>query len=63
MNQNTSTVKIRISGDGNEVIRALHAIGCVLNVAHDGRTYANRNGAGIRVYLDARTPEPTLFLF
>ena len=22
MNQNTSTVKIRISGDGNEVIRA-----------------------------------------
>ncbi len=53
------TVKLRLTGDSDELARILDAISSVLDVATDGRTYPQRGGFGVRCYAEARLPTAT----
>ncbi len=53
------TVKLRLTGEPGELARILDAISSVLDVATDGRTYAQRGGFGVRCYAEARLPTTT----
>lgn len=47
-------VKLRVLGDPDEVAQVLAVLDGTLELAWDGRTYANRGGFGVRAYLEAR---------
>jgi hypothetical protein len=53
------TVKLRMTGEPEDIARVLHALGQVLEVAYDGRTYPQRGGFGVRAYAEVRTPNAT----
>jgi hypothetical protein len=48
------TVKLRLSGEPEELARVLDALGQLLDVATDRRTYPQRGGFGVRCYAEAR---------
>lgn len=50
------TVKLRISGDREEIDQLLGLVASVVELAGAGRTYPNRDGFGVRTYLEARVP-------
>jgi hypothetical protein len=52
-------VKLRLTGEPNELAKVLDAISSVLDVATDGRTYRQRGGFGVRCYAEARLPRAT----
>lgn len=52
------TAKIRIMAESSEEAAEIRAAICsVLEVADNGREYPNRNGFGVRRYLEARVPQ------
>ena len=53
------TVKLRLTGEPDELAGILAAISSVLDVATDGRTYPQRGGFGVRCYAEARLPTAT----
>jgi len=53
------TVKLRLTGEPDELARILDASRRVLDVATDGRTYPKRGGFGVRRYAEARLPTTT----
>jgi hypothetical protein len=40
--------ELRMTGEPDELAWVLHELGKVLDVAHDGRTYAQCGGFGVR---------------
>jgi hypothetical protein len=53
------TVKLRLTGEPDELARILDAISSVLDVATDGRTYPQHGGFGVRCYAEVRLPTAT----
>lgn len=53
------TVKLRLTGEPDELARILDAISSVLDLVTDGRTYPQRGGFGVRRYAEARLPAAT----
>jgi hypothetical protein len=53
------TVKLRLTGEPDELARVLHALDQVLEVATDRRTYPQRGGFGVRCYAEVRLPATT----
>ena len=53
------TVKLRLTGEPDELAGILAAISSVLDVATDGRGYPQRGGFGVRRYVEARLPTAT----
>lgn len=47
-------VKIRLSGEPEELAQTIALLDQVLELAWDGRSYPNRGAFGARAYLDAR---------
>lgn len=52
------TVKLRLTGDPDDL--ALDAIGQVLDLATDRRTYPQRGGSGVRCDAEVRPPARTI---
>lgn len=50
------TVKMRLSGDPDDIAEVLAALEGVMELAMDGRTYPNRGGFGVRAYAEVRPP-------
>lgn len=51
------TVKIRATGEPEDVARTLALLDQVLEVAYDGRTYPCRGSFGVRAYCEVRPPQ------
>ncbi|MEV6265861.1 hypothetical protein AB0L64_01760 [Kribbella sp. NPDC051936] len=50
------TVKLRVSGDPEEIEVMLKVLGVVFDFTGSGRIFPNYGSAGVRVYLTARIP-------
>jgi hypothetical protein len=50
------TVRLRVSGDPEEIEIMLKVLGVVFDLSGTGRMYPNKGSAGVRVYLLARIP-------
>ncbi|WP_406046886.1 hypothetical protein [Kribbella sp. NBC_00889] len=50
------TVRLRVSGDPDEIEVMLKVLGVVFDVTGSGRIFPNHGSAGVRVYLTARIP-------
>jgi hypothetical protein len=50
------TVRLRVSGDPEEIEVMLKVLGVVFDFTGSGRVYPNRGAAGVCVYVTARIP-------
>ncbi|GAA1669024.1 hypothetical protein GCM10009745_09350 [Kribbella yunnanensis] len=50
------TVRLRVSGDPEEIEVMLKVLGVIFDFTGSGRLYPNRGSRGVRVYLTARIP-------
>jgi hypothetical protein len=50
------TVRLRVSGDPEEIEVMLKVLGVVFDFTGSGRIFPNHGSAGVRVYLTARIP-------
>jgi hypothetical protein len=53
------TVKLRLTGEPDEMARILDAIGSVLDVGHRWPHLPQRGGSGVRCHAEARLPTAT----
>ena len=52
------TIKVRLSGEPDEIARLVEHLRDQFQVAGADRAYPNRGSFGVRVYLELRAPDP-----
>jgi hypothetical protein len=52
------TIKVRLSGEPDEIARLVEQLRQQFDVAGADRAYPNRGAFGVRVYLELREPHP-----
>lgn len=52
------TIKVRLSGEPDEIARLVEHLRHQFQVAGADRAYPNRGAFGVRVYLEPREPNP-----
>jgi hypothetical protein len=53
----TGIVKVRLSGDPDDIRTVLALLATVADIAYDGRTYRQRGGFGVRAYAEVRAAQ------